>query len=354
MNDRVIECGVNFLSYDRACDLVPPEYIHAYDWFQEHEGEVFSHLPYGKHAPELPVRITLANEPGIHTPGYSNLASKGKGKGGKKKERYVLFVHSAGTASSPNSPYPDMDVVRRPDGTWTFDYSAYIPKSGKPSNRRYNEDMMNNLRDGVPVAVFVKYPGIGYINYGLAYIERYDALTKMFTLHGPVSAEANNTDFCSIVPYDQLSPEEQQIFRDADAGDERKRVLAEQVRREKQGKFRQALLDAYSGSCAVTDVDVPEALQAAHIDPYRGKNSQIVTNGMLLRADIHLLYDAHLLTVLPEKNVIRTSKKLSRSIYGQFDGSKIRVPADPALRPSDELLDVHMREFESIERRPSA
>ena len=155
----------------------------------------------------------------------------------------------------------------------------------------------------------------------------------------------------SIVPFGQLSDEEKQIFRAADDGDEKKRVLAEQVRREKQGEFRKALMNAYSGSCAVTGVDVPEVLQAAHIDPYRGKKSQVVTNGMILRADIHLLYDSHLLTVLPEKRVMRISQQLENSFYGQLHGRRIRVPEDPLLQPSDELLEMHMREFESIEKR---
>ena len=349
MYNRVIECGVNFLSYDRACELVPPEYLYAYDWFQEHEGDTFPWLPMGDHAPDLPVSIKLARQSGIHTPSYNSLKSKGAGK-----SRYVLLVHSEGSASSPNSPYPDMDVVRRSDGTWTFDYCAHRPTPGKVVSQSYTGDMMNNLHDGIPVAVYVRYPGIGYINYGLAYVERYDAFTDMFTLHGPVSAEASNVDFCSVVPYELLTEEEKQIFRAADDGDDRKRVLAEQVRREKQGEFRQALLEAYSGSCAATGVDVPEVLQAAHIDPYRGKKSQVVTNGMLLRADIHLLYDAHLLTVLPEKNIIRVNKQLGSSFYSQFDGHQIQVPKNPLLRPNDELLEMHMREFESVERRMSA
>lgn len=346
MSERVVECGVNFLSFERACALVPPEYLQAYEWFQEHEGENFSCLPMGKHAPDLPVKITLARQSGIHTPSYNELKSKGAGK-----PRYVLSIHSEGSAASPNSPYPDMDVVRRMDGTWTFDYCAHRPTPGKLLSQSYNGDMVNNLRDGVPVAVYVRYPGIGYTNYGLAYVERYDPLTDMFTLHGPVSAEANNVDFCSVIPYEELSEEERQILQGADEGDGRKRVLAEQVRREKQGEFRKMLLAAYSGSCAATGVNVPEVLQAAHIDPYRGKKSQVVTNGMLLRSDVHLLYDSHLLTVLPESNFMRISKQLEGSFYEQFDGQRITVPDDPLLRPNDELLEMHMREFESAERR---
>ena len=349
MDSIVIESGMNFLSFDRACKLVPPEYLYAYKWFQDHEGETFEHLPMGAYAPKLPVDIKLARQSGIHTPSYNSLDSKGDGK-----ERYALFVHSEGSSASPNSPYPDMDVVRRPDGTWTFDYCAHRPTPGKRAIQNYNSEIMNNLRDGIPVAVYVRYPGIGYINYGLAYVERYNSITDMFTLHGPVSAEANNIDFCSIVPFDELTEEEKQIFEDADNGDDRKRVLAEQVRREKQSEFRKMLLDAYSGTCAVTGIDVPEVLQAAHIDPYRGKRSQVVTNGLLLRSDIHLLYDAHLLTILPEQHIIRTGTYLERSAYHQLDGSKIATPKDSNLKPSDDLLELHMREFESSERQIKA
>lgn len=346
MNNQIIECGINFLSFDRVKQLVPPEYLHGYEWFLAHEGETFSCLPMGKHAPHLDVPIKLARQSGIHTPSYSELPSKGAGK-----ERYVLSIHSEGSSANPDSPYPDMDVVRREDGTWTFDYCAHRMGKDSRTSQSYNEDMLNNLRDGVPVAVYVRYPKIGYINYGLAYVERYDPLTDMFTLHGPVSAEKNDVDFCSIVPFDQLTSEEQELFRCADDGDERKKQVAERVVREKQDAFRKALLEAYDGRCAVTGVDVPAVLQAAHIDPYRGRHSQVVTNGVLLRSDFHLLYDSHLLTVMPETNTVVTSKRLQNSFYAQFDGQKINTPRDPELKPNDVRLETHMREYYSIERR---
>lgn len=110
-------------------------------------------------------------------------------------------------------------------------------------------------------------------------------------------------------------------------------------------------MEAYGGSCAVTNIDVPEVLQAAHIDPYRGNWSQVVSNGMLLRSDIHLLYDSHLITVLPETNVLVTSRRLENTFYAQFNGQKISVPKMPECKPDDRLLEIHMREYESIERR---
>lgn len=345
MTDSINECGLNFLSFERALELVPPEYHYAYDWFQEHEGEHFDYLPMGDHAPSLPINITLARQAGIHTPSYELLESKGAGK-----ERYVLFVHSEGSVGSKNAPYPDMDVIARPDGTWTFDYCAHKPSPGKSVNQSYNSDMMNNMTDGVPVAVYVK-GSSGYTNYGLAFVERYDPITDMFTLHGPVSAGDSSIDFWSVVPPEQLTDEERSLLLAADSGDNRMRVRAELVRREKQSDFRRQLINAYSGTCAVTGIDVLEVLQAAHIDPYRGRQSQVVSNGLLLRSDIHLLYDAHLITVLPETYRIRIGKQLENTSYGGLDGKRINVPEDPSLQPNNELLDMHVHGFESIARR---
>lgn len=80
------------------------------------------------------------------------------------------------------------------------------------------------------------------------------------------------------------------------------------------------------------------------------KHSQVATNGLLLRSDIHLLYDSYLPTVEPESNILVVSKRITASIYGQLDGMRITTPKDPLLKPNDALLEMHMREFHSIEK----
>ena len=342
---EIIECGVNFLSLGRALGIVPPEFECAYDWFQEHEGEVIPSLPYGKNAPKLSSGIKLVAQRGIHSPNYKELASGGAGM-----RKYVLSIHSQYRTVDAARSYTDRDVIDRGDGTWTLDYCAHAPAFGSKLTDKSNVYLTNNLVDGVPVAVLMQLPDGSYMNYGLAYVERFDPATGMFTLHGPVSAESENADFCSIIPFELLTREEQGAFLAADAGDERKRVVAEQVRREKQAEFRRALMSAYSGKCAVTGTGVPEVLQAAHIDPYRGRKSQLVSNGLLLRSDIHLLYDSHLITVTPKDNVIRIGHSLGGSRYQRLEGLRVATPKDPALKPSDVLLDMHMRAFETVER----
>jgi len=73
---------------------------------------------------------------------------------------------------------------------------------------------------------------------------------------------------------------------EADARDRVEKSIA--VRRG-QPRFREDLLAAYEGKCAITGCDAVAALEAAHITPYKGDHSHHVTNGLLLRADLHTL-----------------------------------------------------------------
>jgi HNH endonuclease len=69
------------------------------------------------------------------------------------------------------------------------------------------------------------------------------------------------------------------------------------VQRQDQRYFRTRLLAAYGSRCAVTGTAVPQVLQVAHIDPYEGMPTNVVSNGILLRADIHDLFDQGLVWI---------------------------------------------------------
>lgn len=55
------------------------------------------------------------------------------------------------------------------------------------------------------------------------------------------------------------------------------------------------VLDAYGGQCAITGSDAGPALEAAHPRPYRGVDSNVISDGLPLRGDIHTLFDLGLL-----------------------------------------------------------
>ncbi len=118
------------------------------------------------------------------------------------------------------------------------------------------------------------------------------------------------------------------------------------VVREGQGTFRLRLIDAYGGRCAITGEKVLPVLEAAHIQPYLGPASNHIQNGLLLKSDLHHLYDDGYLTVTPDYS-LRVSERIF-SEYGNgreylaLNGRKVILPRGEALRPSREALAWHV------------
>jgi hypothetical protein len=121
---------------------------------------------------------------------------------------------------------------------------------------------------------------------------------------------------------------------DASPGaDDYRRLAAIRVRRG-QAKFRADLLGAYGGKCAVTGTSIEDLLEAAHIVPHAWGTDYRVSNGLLLRADIHTLYDLHLLSV-DERYRVHVAKRLQMSEYRLYHGATLRVlPATSGQQPS--------------------
>ena len=103
------------------------------------------------------------------------------------------------------------------------------------------------------------------------------------------------------------------------------------------------LLDAYGSRCAATDYDVSEGLEAAHIRPYRGAHTNETRNGILLRADIHNLFDYGIVGVDPEAMKIMLNQRARSSKYAPLHGQQLRLPDDPKRQPDSELLVRHLK-----------
>lgn len=125
--------------------------------------------------------------------------------------------------------------------------------------------------------------------------------------------------------------------------DARTRAMAAVVRRQGQPEFRQLLLDAYEGRCAITGCDAVAALEAAHISPYRGPHTNTVTNGLLLRADLHALFDLGLVAIDTADMTLVLAPELAATTYAELAGQPLRLPADAQCHPRSEALDEHRR-----------
>ena len=123
--------------------------------------------------------------------------------------------------------------------------------------------------------------------------------------------------------------------------DARRRIMAAIVQREGQPAFRQALLQAYGGACAISGCTVEALLEAAHIVPYRGPHTNVIENGLLLRADLHKMFDLHLFSIDPNTRTVRLSAELMGSEYACFDGLPLRQTLDSSMAPMSEALSHH-------------
>lgn len=116
----------------------------------------------------------------------------------------------------------------------------------------------------------------------------------------------------------------------------------------RQGAFRALVQEAYGRRCAVTGDRILPVLQAAHIRPVSALGQHRVDNGLLLRSDVHTLFDAGYLGIHPQQRSLLVSPRL-RVEFGngeQFyararSGEPIRLPERVADRPNEEFLTWH-------------
>jgi hypothetical protein len=134
------------------------------------------------------------------------------------------------------------------------------------------------------------------------------------------------------------------VFDPEGIADARERILSSIVRRRGRPAFRQRLLAAYDGRCAITGCDVEAVLEAAHIVPYRGPKTDHPGNGLLLRTDLHTLFDLKLVAVDVATMSLLVSPSLAGTCYAGYHGRPISAPGGPGSRPSRKALERHRRE----------
>lgn len=152
---------------------------------------------------------------------------------------------------------------------------------------------------------------------------------------------STETEIELLITRQQRTALETRAFDSTSIIDARERVLAQIVRRRGQQEFREKLLAAYGGCCAITGCDAVAALEAAHIIPYLGPETNFVENGILLRADIHTLFDLGLIAVDPKTIKVVISGDLGTTAYGDIAGVQLREPASKGFRPSLDALRRH-------------
>ena len=112
-----------------------------------------------------------------------------------------------------------------------------------------------------------------------------------------------------------------------------------------QGAFRIAVTEAYHRQCALSDGKVLPALDAAHIKPYADGGSHLKSNGILLRKDIHCVFDSGYATVDVDYKFV-VSNKIKEVFhngeeYRRLHGKQLRLPNRNSDWPNLEFLKWH-------------
>lgn len=134
--------------------------------------------------------------------------------------------------------------------------------------------------------------------------------------------------------------------------DARRRTQRAIVARQGGGAFRSAALFAFGGRCALTGYDVEQGLEAAHIVPYLGEHTNALSNTLLLRADLHTLFDRELLDIDPETLRVSLCPHLKRSCLSSLDGVLVKLPGEPG--PWQENLALRAQWLEGKGSNPTA
>ncbi|MBW4559996.1 MAG: HNH endonuclease [Mojavia pulchra JT2-VF2] len=92
----------------------------------------------------------------------------------------------------------------------------------------------------------------------------------------------------------------------------------------------------------ITGLKLLDVLEAAHISPYRGTDDNHPDNGLLLRADLHTLFDLNLLGINPESLEVKFHPKVLQTHYQKLDGRKLICSQ---YQPSQSALVSRWKEF---------
>jgi hypothetical protein len=284
------------------------EHRAALAWFLEHAGQV---VPWAElNRPER--RLAIIPK-GIYRP-----------KG---------WRHSLSIKIIPGGVYPD-EEPKLSDGSVSFRYHQETPEGLDPTSYFTNAGLGACLVDGTPVGVIRRVnpkPKPRYEVLGLGRV--IDWKDGFFTIEMLEPERADPPQAFNSIP------NQSDVAPAVSIEDARTKIAQAIVRRRGQAKFRAALLQTYGGRCVISDCDVVDVLEAAHIKPYLGDHTNIVQNGLLLRADLHTLFDLGLLSIEPGSRTVRLDVSLQGSEYWVFQGRAMRPPALASDTPAQDCLD---------------
>lgn len=249
----------------------------------------------------------------------------------RQMERGVLSIKTTKPRDGSSSVFGYSDT-RRDDGYYYYSLQRGDPRGS--NNRR----LWESLEEKQPFVYFHAVAPAIYAAIWPCYVSEIDPDAG----HALVSIGARN--YRNPVSYPRSFPSE---F-------ESKYLVKESKTRLHQSSFRLAVLDAYRHRCAITGLQAPKLLEAAHIIPDGEVGDiQFLSNGVALSRIHHRAYDSNLLGIAPDCT-IHIGKELQavsdnefcQSAFLKYEGAKLSVPRNVDAHPNSEFLAKRFEQFE--------
>lgn len=248
----------------------------------------------------------------------------------------------AGEGLSPSTVKKYVAAINGPLTKWGIDHNLTSKPLYEVTDRD-EFDAISELIEGTEV--FGERNARGNHMYGAAlnnyakYLEKRRSFRpRTSSTVGPLAGRLNELEAVA----DEAAP-----FIPNNTNDARERVLRAIVHRRGQPKFRLNLITEYDGRCAITHCPVLPILEAAHVTPYLGPLTNAISNGLLLRADIHTLWDLGLVAIDPNSMTVSICPTLRDTSYQTLAGGTVFQPAAKSSRISHAALSQQWSVFQA-------
>lgn len=251
-----------------------------------------------------------------------------------RQMRHLLSIKTVFPKPGSRVWYDDQRDVHRQifEGDQTVDY-AFM---GNDPNAADNRWLREAHEHRVPIIYFIGIaPG------------RYSTIVPAFVVGW------NATTLKAEIAFSEPRPAENGV---KELSLERRYALRAVQQRLHQASFRQAVIYAYQGRCALSGLPEPLLLDAAHIipDTHETLGQPIVTNGLPLSKIHHAAFDAHLIGIDPDYR-LHVSRRLMEQRDGpmlealkQLHGGRLHLPARDKDKPDRERLAQRFERFKSV------
>lgn len=202
------------------------------------------------------------------------------------------------------------------NNNWDEDKLIWYAKTGTHLGQSSIQDLLNK---DIPKHIFTREQEKAPFTYeGIATVTSYENVTPVKIIWEFIDDVDTTTSDIDIIHYIKEAHDDKALAF----------IVSLMRKRNGQGRLKRNLLRVYNGRCCITGYDVAIALIACHIEPHHQSGNNDSSNGLLLRADIHALWDNNMIGIDPDDLTVHINKALIKTTYAFLNGIRLASRRD--------------------------